>query len=161
MAKTTPGASSNKNILQTVIAVLLVLSLAGNGLLLWQYTEQRDELAEAEQTIDLFRSDPESAQQANIEQYIEQVGRVYDLPGDETPSLATVSDKDALDDQPFFERAENGDVVLIYPEAQLAILFRPATGQLINISSLEIDDSDALDVQSGQTDSSGLTTEED
>ncbi len=161
MAKTTPGASSNKNILQTVIAVLLVLSLAGNGFLLWQYTEQRDELAEAEQTIDLFRSDPESAQQANIEQYIEQVGRVYDLPGDETPSLATVSDKDALDDQPFFERAENGDVVLIYPEAQLAILFRPATGQLINISSLEIDDSDALDVQSGQTDSSGLTTEED
>lgn len=161
MAKTTPSASSNKNILQMVIAVLLVLSLAANGFLLWQYTEQRDELAEAEQTIDLFRSDPESAQQANIEQYIEQVGQVYDLPEDETPSLATVSDKEALDDQPFFERAENGDVVLIYPESQLAILFRPATGQLINMSSLEIDDSDALDVQSGQTDSSGLTTEED
>lgn len=108
----------------------------------------------------MFRTDPESAQQANAEQYVEQVGRVYDLPEDEVPSLATVQDKDALDDQQFFQRAENGDVVLIYPEAELAILFRPSTGQLINVSSLEIDDSDALDVQSGQTDSSGLTAED-
>lgn len=61
----------------------------------------------------------------------------------------------------FFERAESGDVVLIYPEAQLATLLRPATGQLTNISSLEIDDSDILDMQSGQTDSNGLTTGED
>lgn len=149
------------------MGILLLFSLAGNGFLLWQYIDNQDELqqtqdelAEAKQTLDLFRTDPESAQQANVEQYVEQVGRVYDLPEDETPSLATVQDKDALEDQQFFQRAENGDVVLIYPEAELAILFRPSTGQLINVSSLEIDDSDALDVQSGQTDSSGLTTED-
>lgn len=163
MAKTTMNTGSRNAPWKMVLGVLLALSLAGNGFLLWQYTETQDELAKAEQTIELFKSDPESAQQASVEQYVEQVARVYDLPEDETPSVATVRDRELLDDQPFFERAENGDVVLIYPEAELAILYRPATGQLVNVSSLTIDDeSEAFELQDSQTEagSSGLEAEE-
>ena len=156
--------SSRKNppVAFVLIVVLLVLSLAANGFLFWQYSEQEDELAEARQTIELFKADPESAQQASVAEYIEQVGLVYDLPEDEVPSLATVRDQEQLSDQPFFERAENGDVVLIYPEAELALLFRPSTGQLVNVSSLTIDDeSEALDVQEGSEASSGLSVEDE
>ncbi len=160
MAKPTVTSTSKNSPVKIILAIILALSLAGNGFLLWQYTETQDELAQAEQTIELFMSDPESAQQASVAEYVEQVSRVYDLPADETPTVATVRDKELLDEQPFFERAENGDIVLIYPEAELAILYRPATGQLVNVSSLAIDDdSEALDIQEQQIDSSGLDAE--
>lgn len=162
MSKTTTSNGKRKlPVLSIVVGVLLVASLAANGLLYWQYTERGDELETANQTIELFKSDPEQAQQASVEEYIEQVSQVYDLPEEETPSIATVRDNEQLDDQPFFDRAENGDVVLIYPDAELALLFRPSTGQVINVSTLAIDDQqDALDVQENQTGSSGLKPED-
>lgn len=163
MAKKTMNAGGKRAPWKLVLGVLLALSLAGNGFLLWQYTETQDELEKANQTIELFKADPESAQQASVAEYVEQVARVYDLPEDETPSVATVRDRTLLDDQPFFERAENGDVVLIYPEAELAILYRPSTGQLVNVSSLTIDDeSEAFELQENQAEanSSGLDSEE-
>lgn len=162
MAKTTTSSGGRNASWRIVLGVLLALSLAGNGFLLWQYTEKQEELEQANKTIDLFKADPESAQQASVEQYVKQVALVYDLPEDETPSVATVRDQELLAEQPFFERAENGDVVLIYPDAELAILYRPATGQLVNVSSLTIDDeSEGFELQEGQVEagSSGLDTE--
>ena len=167
MAKSSGVSTTTKLPVKQILTVILVVSLVGNGILLWQYTESQnelsqtqDELAEAEQTIDLFKTDPEQAQQASVEEYVEQVGQVYDLPSDETPTVATVREKELLDEQPFFARAENGDVVLIYPESELAILYRPSTNQLVNVSSLAIDDdTDALDIQDEQVESSGLDTE--
>ena len=160
MAKPTTVSSNKKAPIKLILAIVLAVSLAANGFLLWQYTETQNELEEAEQTIELFMTDPEQAQQASVAEYVEQVSRVYDLPADETPTVATVRDKELLDEQPFFERAENGDVVLIYPESELAILYRPSTGQLVNVSSLAIDDEiDALDIQEEQVESSGLDTE--
>ncbi len=157
MAKT--SVSSNKSsapVAKIIIGVILLASLAGNGFLLWQYQEKESELETANQTIELFKSDPGAAEEASVQEYIDQVGRVYNLPEGETPSVATVEDKELLADQPFFERAENGDVALIYPEAQLAVLYRPSTAQIVNVSSLEIDDNpDALDVQTPEAESSG------
>lgn len=162
MAKT--SVSNTKNSMSTAkiaIAVLLVASLAANGFLLWQYQETQDELESANQTIELFKTNPSAAEEAGVQEYIDQVSRVYDLPEDETPTIATVEDKSLLDDQPFFERAEDGDVALIYPEAQLAILYRPSSGVIVNISSLEIDEQpDALDVQNLDTESSGPLDED-
>ncbi len=62
-----------------------------------------------------------------------QIKKVYNLPTNEEPStIATVSDKEALKKQyPFFNEAENGDVVLIYTKAQLALIYRPATKQVV------------------------------
>lgn len=160
MAKTTTTNTKKSTPLsQIVVGLILVASLAANGFLLWQYQqhqETKDELAAAEQTIELFKSNPSAAEEASVQEYIDQVSTVYDLPEDETPSIATVEDKDQLAEQPFFERAENGDVALIYPEAELAVLYRPSSGQIVNVSTLTIDDeSDALDVQSPDESSSG------
>jgi hypothetical protein len=117
-----------KSKLLIAVNILLLVGLAGfGGYYFKQYREASAKLAS-----------PEQAAQAEVERYVSEVGKLYALPADEQPSVATVKDKEKLQDQPFFANAENGDVTLIYSEAKLAILYRPSTKQLINVSSVTI-----------------------
>ncbi len=70
----------------------------------------------------------------------EKISRIAELPSSETPTLATVSDISKLSGQNFFERAQNGDKILIYTGAGLAYIYRPSTGKIINISQLNTQD---------------------
>src|SRR5690606_6913224 len=54
------------------------------------------------------------------------------------PTLATVLDKEKLQDQEFFKNAENGDKMLIYTKAQKAYLFRPSSGIIINVAPVNL-----------------------
>lgn len=76
--------------------------------------------------------------QAEIDRYIAEVGKLYDLPKNEKPQVATVKDKEKLKDQPFFSKAENDDITLIYTTAKLAILYRPSTKQIVNVSTVTV-----------------------
>ncbi len=73
---------------------------------------------------------------------IKQVGSLMELPLDEEPTIATVSDVTKLKDQQFFHSAENGDKVLIYQKAKKAILYRPSTEKIIDVGPVNIDDSE-------------------
>ncbi|MEK7602746.1 MAG: hypothetical protein AAB459_00685 [Patescibacteria group bacterium] len=88
-----------------------------------------------------LKNNPPSATdlaQAEIDRYIAEVGKLYDLPKDEKPQVATVKDKEKLKDQPFFIKAENDDITLIYTGAKLAILYRPSTKQIVNVSTVTV-----------------------
>lgn len=65
-----------------------------------------------------------------------RISRVMELPTGETPTLATVTEKEKLSGQEFFVLAENGDQVLIYEQAKRAILFRPSTGRIMNVAPI-------------------------
>src|SRR5690349_16403074 len=52
----------------------------------------------------------------------------------ELPSIATVTDKEKLVDQPYFQKAENGDKVIIYPQSKRAYLFRPREQKIIDMT---------------------------
>jgi hypothetical protein len=69
--------------------------------------------------------------QAN--EIIKKVGALMELPNEE-PTVATVSDVSKLSDQQFFAKAQNGDKVIIFPNAQKAILYRPSTDKIIEIA---------------------------
>jgi hypothetical protein len=72
---------------------------------------------------------------------IEQVGKLMELPLNEEPTIATVSDVEKLKDQPFFTSAQNGDKVLIYQKAKKAILYRPSTKKIVEVGPVNIDPS--------------------
>ncbi len=89
---------------------------------------------------DTKNASPEKIQQAQVDQTISEVGKLYALPANEKPDVATVKDKEALKKQyPFFDQAENDDVVLIYKEAKLAILYRPSTKKLVKVGPVNIE----------------------
>ncbi len=83
----------------------------------------------------------EQAAQAEIDRTLASVGKLYSLPKDEKPQLRTVTDVTQLKGQAFFEKAENDDITLIYTKAKLAILYRPSTDKIINVSSVSIQSS--------------------
>jgi len=72
---------------------------------------------------------------------ITKVAALMELPADELPSIATVTDKEKLADEEFFTRAELNDKLLIYPDSKLAIIYRPSTNKIVNVAPLSGDTS--------------------
>lgn len=64
---------------------------------------------------------------------VEILNKMIVLPN-ELPSIATVTDKEKLADQPFFQKAENGDKVIIYSQSKRAYLFRPSEQKIIDMT---------------------------
>jgi len=78
-----------------------------------------------------------TASGSEIEKAIAAVSKLMSLPSDEIPTFATVSDKTKLQQTAFFQKAENGDQVLIYNKAQKAILYRPSVNKIIDVSPIK------------------------
>lgn len=134
------------------IIVITLLLLGGVGALGYLYYDAKQEVSdlrakvtESEQKLQDFKTNPELAAQEEVAAYVEEVGKLYALPANEEPSVATVNDKSKLTDQPFFSNAENGDITLIYAQSKLAILYRPSTKQLVNVSSVTINNDNSAD----------------
>lgn len=99
-----------------IITVLVVIT----GLLFWQYQEAQKKLSEPQQ----------------IAKYERQLRKIILLPADEKPiTTATVKDATALSKILFYKNAKNGDVVFVFGKEHLAILYRPSTNQIINITT--------------------------
>lgn len=113
--------------------IIALISFAGAaGFFYMKYQDTKD-------------ASPEKLQQAQVDQTISEVAKLYTLPGNEKPDVATVKDKEALKKQyPFFDQAENDDVVLIYKEAKIAILYRPATKKLVKVGPVNVESGVAI-----------------
>lgn len=78
------------------------------------------------------------------DEIMQVVRPVIHIAHDEKPTLATVADKTKLADQPFFERAENGDKVLIFKTSNTVVLYRPSIKKIIAVSSIPKGDQTTL-----------------
>lgn len=80
--------------------------------------------------------------QKEVEDLISKVGKLIALPEDENPTVATVTDVEAVKDQTFFAKAQNGDKVLIYTNARKAILYRPSENRILEVGLVNINQQD-------------------
>lgn len=127
---------SSKNqpkLIISVLATLLVLALAGMGYLYYHYVAGADAPVKTEDEL-----------------ITEAVGSRILIP-DEKPSIATVTDKTKLADQPFFKKAENGDKILIFTNTGKAVLYRPKIKKVIDTTVI------SLTPEAGQENASGTT----
>lgn len=117
-----PIPASNRALpLVMVLSTLLFASLCAAGYFYYQY-QQSPRVADAKEIAELK----------------ETVGGFFMLPEGEEPTLATVTDREKLADQPFFERAENGDKVLIYSSSGRAILYRPSSKKIVDVTTVNV-----------------------
>lgn len=82
---------------------------------------------------------------------VEQVSRLIELPDNEEPTIATISDIEKLKDQPFFAKAKTGDKVLIYTNAKKAILYDPVANRIIEVAPVNIGNATATGSATPQT----------
>ena len=82
------------------------------------------------------QTNPGLARQKETKVLTDHIGIFMELPLDEQPTLSTVTDQEKLKGQNFFAHAQNGDKLLVYPKAKKAILYRPSTKKVIEVSNL-------------------------
>lgn len=85
-----------------------------------------------------YRQGLKPADAEEIKNLTAELGKIMELPDGEVPTLATVTDKGKLADQPFFRKAENGDKVLIYTNNGRAIIYRPSTKKIIDVTAVNV-----------------------
>lgn len=122
----------SNNLIKKAVYFFIILILLGLiGTSVYFYRQYRKAVAS-----------PSAAAQDEIKAITDKIGSFMELPLD-TPTLATVLDKEKLQGQAFFANAQNGDKVLIYSKTQKAILWRPTTAKVIEVASLSMGSQDA------------------
>lgn len=102
------------------IAISLVALVAVLGVVYFYYQ------------LKVLKTTPQSIAQKETIDLVSKVSKLYLLPIDEDPTVATVSDPTILKSQAFLMDAQKGDKVLIYVKVGKAILYRPSIGKIID-----------------------------
>lgn len=117
----------SKKIIFLFIGLVILGSLGSAGFFYFKY----------QNTLKVLK-DPKELEKLETKLLVEKVGKLIELPSEELPTVATVSDKEKLKPQPFFAKAQNGDKVLIYTKAKKAILYRPSTNKIVEVGPVNI-----------------------
>ncbi len=115
-----------------VLLVILILGALAAGLLF--VLNDRNHLKK--EVSKLSQSQVSAVDEAK--QLSTAVGKLIELPVDETPTIATVVDAAKVKTQPFFTNAQNGDKVLLYSKSSKAILYRQSTNKIIEVAPINI-----------------------
>lgn len=135
-----------------IIGSLAVVGLVAGGVFYYKLQQAKTNPQEIQKTA-----------QEEVKKLVAEVGKLIDLPTDEDPTVATVTDVTKLADQPFFQKAKNGDKVLIYTNAKKAILYDPVAKKVLDVAPINIGTESAQATQPkvvlrNGTSAAGLTT---
>jgi hypothetical protein len=124
--------NSSKSLTTNISIVIAIISLALAGYFYYQLYS--------------FKQNPQAQTQEETADLVSAVSQLVVLPEGETPTIATVSDPEALKDQPFFTQAQQGDKVLIYAQAKKAILYSVTLNKILDVAPLNIGDAEGAPV---------------
>lgn len=114
-------------LLSRFTVVLFILFIAAAAAFAWSFMNYQ------KAKVQLDAQDAQGAQQMSQQQVnriTNSVAKLIVLP-EGTPTVAIIQDITALASQPFFQNAQNGDIVLVYPTQ--AIIYSPKRHVLVNV----------------------------
>lgn len=138
--KKSSGNMFGKKAKIVLLASIIILLVGVAGYFLYSNYDKKAQITDANLNAD------------QIKVLLSQVGEKVELPQGETPTIATVTDIQKLQGQQFFKNAQNGDKVIIYQSTQKAILYRPSTGKVVDISPINLNNN-----QSGASSNANVT----
>lgn len=115
-----------------IIAVAIFVLVAVSGTAIYFYWQSKKSAVGNKAAS----SGSDMQAEKEIQTIKETIGKFLELPSDEEPVLATVTDIEKVKSQKFFANAQNGDKVLIYSENKKAILYRPSSNKIIEVAPL-------------------------
>jgi hypothetical protein len=107
--------------------ILIIFLLAACGLAYFYYHKYTE-----------ISIDPNAETQKQVQDVVARVGKLIELPPSETPTLAMVTNAEAMKDQQFFADAQDGDQLLAFMQSGEAILYRPSTNKIIKVAPIVI-----------------------
>jgi hypothetical protein len=108
------------------IILVVVLALLATAFFLGRYT--------------VYQSNPELSSAEQTHGILTKVGALIQLPQNEAPQMAAINDAEsAKQTQPFLVNAQNGDILIVYANAQMALLYRPNANKLIAVGPITSD----------------------
>ena len=117
------GTGDMKKVLYiTALCLLILTNAAAVGVAVYFYREYK-----MAANTSVAPTDPQV--------YLKKLGKLMVLP-DETPTIITVTDRDKLQSQAFFQKAENGDIVFVFENAHRVVLYRPSLDEIIDVAPL-------------------------
>lgn len=121
--------TSKRTLAISGVVLLLTVALVAAAYFYRQSQATRDELARVKSmTVTV----PQAAT------VLQQIGGLMELPSDEEPQVATITDKSKLENQPLLTKAQNQDVFVVYSKARKAILYRPSTNKIIDVFPITV-----------------------
>ncbi len=111
--------------LYSVIGIFLILLLVAGGLAFYFYKKST-----VLTQINQINSEEGIAE---LDKAVINIGKVAVLPINDSPTLFVVSDPEQLKADAFFDSSKSGDQMLLYPRIGFAILYRPISGQIVNM----------------------------
>lgn len=123
-----------------VVALFALLLIASVGYNFYQSLQIQD-----------YRKNPTKAAQEEQARITGLIRKHYQIPtyatteGDkqvtkeDTPQIATITDITKMKDQTFFDKAQNGDFIVVFPNTRLALIYREKTDQIVNSGPVAVD----------------------
>lgn len=105
-----------------ILIVVVVTSLCFGGYFYYQYKQ--------------LKKNPNAEAKKEADDLLSKVAQIYLIPIGEEPTVATVSDPNALKNQSFFTQSQKGDKVLIFVKAGRAVLYRPSIDKIIETAPI-------------------------
>lgn len=122
------------NKLLIILTIIALAGVGGAGYFFYQYQN----ITKAANKAKTGSQGAQKAEQEQTAKLIAEVGKLIDLPAGETPTIATVTDVNKLKDQPFFQKAKNGNKVLIYNNAKKVILYDPDAHKIVDVGPFSV-----------------------
>jgi type II secretory pathway pseudopilin PulG len=139
LSKLNSVSLKDRRVQRTLVELILVVAVVLLALAAWNLRKDRNDV---KSQLASLKANPQLAVDQQTKDLIGKVSHLYNLPTNETPTIAEVSDPaKAKQQSAFFANAQKGDKVLLYVKAGEAILYRPTTNKIILVAPLTFSNS--------------------